>query len=57
MTGEAHDYEYPYSEPISLVRAESSAHVLEAALVWLLIYYAVILPCNLIPLSKAALWE
>ncbi len=57
MLGEAHDYEYPDSPPISIQHTYSSSKVLEVALMWCLVYYLIILPFRLLPCNKAALEE
>jgi hypothetical protein len=55
MTGEAYDYEYPYEDPIGEEHSATSSKLLVVALCWLLVYYLLILPFNLIPCSKQAL--
>lgn len=57
MIGEAHDYEYPDEYPIGIQHSNVSAIVLEVALAWLLFYYFIILPCNLMVCNKASLSE
>ena len=57
MAGEAHDYEYPYEDPIAGRHTSTSCRLLAVATVWLLIYYCLLLPSNLLPISKAALEE
>lgn len=57
MIGEAHDYEFPYEPPVSAAHADSSARVLEVALIWVCLYYLIILPFNLLPVSRASLSE
>jgi hypothetical protein len=57
MRGEAHDYEYPDEMPIANECSNISALILAIAFVWLLAYYWVFLPLNLIYTSKASLLE
>lgn len=57
MRGEAHDHEYPEELPIAVACSNMSAFILLVALIWLVIYYAVFLPFNLIHSSKASLLE
>jgi len=44
MTGEAHDYAYPDSPSISDRHNDESAYMLEAACVWLSVYYLIVVP-------------
>jgi hypothetical protein len=57
MIGEAHDYEYPEEYPVATQHSNTCAHILEVAFVWVLLYYVVILPCNLLQCNKASLAE
>ena len=57
MAGEAHDHAFPDAISISDLHTDQSAHMLEAALVWLAIYYLIILPFNLFPASPEAIAE
>ena len=57
MRGEAHDHEYPEETPIGVESSDISALILSVAFAWLLLYYTVFLPCNLIHSSKASLAE
>ena len=57
MKGETHDYEYPDEIPIATDNANTSAVVLLIALCWLLLYYTVFLPFNLIYTRKSSLFE
>lgn len=57
MRGEAHDHEYPEELPIAVACSNMSAFILLVALIWLLLYYAIFLPFNLIHSSKASLLE
>lgn len=55
MVGEVHDYRFPDQTPISIKHSQTSSIILEFAVTWELIYYFIILPCNLLPCSKASL--
>ena len=55
MIGETHDVTYPNDTPIADTTATQSSHVLEVAIVWIGIYFLIIVPCNLMPISKSAL--
>jgi len=44
MTGEAHDYAYPDSPSISDRHNDESAYMLEAACIWLSVYYLIVVP-------------
>jgi lysylphosphatidylglycerol synthetase-like protein (DUF2156 family) len=55
MSGEAHDATYPEEDPVAEIRATESSHVFEAALLWLGVYYLIVIPFNLIPVSHEAL--
>lgn len=55
MTGEAHYYEHPNEMDVSDKFTATSTLLLECALAWLLFYYMIILPLNLIPMNKLAL--
>jgi hypothetical protein len=55
MTGEVHDYEYVDAAPISEHYSYSSTVLLICATIWLIFFYAFILPCNLIPVTKVSL--
>jgi hypothetical protein len=57
MTGEAHDYKFPEEFPISFQHTRSSGRILEVAFFWLLIYYFVICPFNILPEDKASMIE
>jgi hypothetical protein len=57
MTGEAHDYAYPDSPELSDIHTEQCARILETALIWLAIYYLIILPFDLMPVSDEAVAE
>ena len=57
MRGEAHDHEYPEETPIGVESSDISALILSVAFAWLLVYYVVFLPLNLIHSSKASLME
>lgn len=57
MIGEAHDHDFPDEPPISLQNTNDCGRMLEAALIWSLAYYFIILPCELIPCNKASLVE
>lgn len=57
MRGEAHDHEYPDEIPIANECSNLSAFILVIAFIWLLIYYTIFLPFNLIYSSKASLLE
>lgn len=57
MAGEAHDYEYPYEEPIADQHTLTSCRLLTIAMFWLLIYYFLLLPLNILPLKKSSLQE
>eukprot|EP01031_Cornospumella_fuschlensis_P023144 gene23144-28127_t len=57
MLGEAHDYEFPNERPLSSEHNQSSAQILQAALLWVLFYYCVILPFNILPCSVPSLLE
>ena len=57
MKGETHDYEYPDEIPIATDNANTSAVVLLIALCWLLLYYAIFLPFNLLYTRKSSLFE
>mmetsp|Transcript_13526 Transcript_13526/g.12248 ORF Transcript_13526/g.12248 Transcript_13526/m.12248 type:complete len:368 (-) Transcript_13526:24-1127(-) len=55
MAGEIHDVQYPYANPISIKHDRDSSYILSAALIWFSIYYLIIIPFNLLPVSKRAL--
>ena len=57
MRGEAHDHEYPEEVPIATECSNMSAAILFIAFIWLLVYYLIFLPFNLIHASKASLQE
>eukprot|EP00981_Chlorochromonas_danica_P007398 scaffold1709_cov158-Ochromonas_danica.AAC.8 len=57
MIGEAHDYEYPDAKPIAMAHTLTSASILQIALSWVLFYYLIILPFNLLPCHPSALRE
>ena len=57
MRGEAHDHEYPEEMPIAADCSNLSALILMIAFVWLLVYYLIFLPFNLIHASKHSLLE
>jgi hypothetical protein len=54
---DGYDYEYPDEMPIANECSNISALILAIAFVWLLAYYWVFLPLNLIYTSKASLLE
>jgi hypothetical protein len=55
MTGEVHDADYPDEPSMYTQRANESAFILEAALIWLTVYYVVIIPFNLMPVTVEAI--
>ena len=57
MRGEAHDHAYPKDRPIASECTQESALILTIAFVWLMLYYCIFLPFNLIYSSKASLLE
>lgn len=55
MTGEVHDDNYPNEESIYTERANESAWILTAAVCYLSVYYFIIIPFNLMPVSAEAI--
>jgi hypothetical protein len=55
MTGEVHDVDYPDEPPLADIHTTQSARILEAALIYLLFYYLVVIPLNLLPVSAEAI--
>lgn len=57
MAGEAHDDQFPDAPPLAETRTEESSYLLLAGLLWLAVYYLIIVPLDLMKVSKRALNE
>jgi hypothetical protein len=57
MKGEVHDYNHPLDKPISDKHDIATGLILQIALAWVLVYYFVIIPLNIIPENESSMIE
>lgn len=55
MIGEVHDIDYPMQTPLSDTNTNQSALILLFAVIYLAVYYAIIIPFDLMPAPQEAI--